>query len=172
MTDAEPSNVDPDSARNQPLSIGFLFGCTTVFLMTLGGSIGAFVLLVKTFKDVVPDEGFPALFVGGVVGGGASVLIISTTVISMVSGTPEAPRMELREGLRQIAGTLLICVLPAFGSLAPAQAGRLLPPFLVGILSLAFVLVSFLLLGVLFPWARPRRDKGRAVWRTSGKAER
>ncbi|MHA4818885.1 hypothetical protein ACXZ65_31560 [Streptomyces aculeolatus] len=171
MTEAGASNVNPDSARDQPVGVGFLFGCTTVFLLMLGGAIGGFVLLVKTFGGVVPDDGFPALFVGGVAGGGVSVLFIAVTVIGMVSGTPEAPRMPLREGLHQIAGTLFICVLPAFGSLAPAQAGRVLPPFLVGVLALAFVLGSFLLVGALFPWARLGRNKGRTVWRRSGKAE-
>ncbi|MFW6695616.1 hypothetical protein [Streptomyces sp. MAR4 CNX-425] len=171
MTEAEASNGDSERARSQPVGVGFTIGCTAVFALMLGGAVGAFMLLVLAFDDVVPDDGIPALFTGGVAGGGVSMLFIALTVIGMVSGTPEHPRIAFREGLHQIAGTLFICVLPAIGSVLPAQAGRLFPPFMVGLLSLVFVVGGFILLGILFPWARLGRGKQRAMWRKSGKAE-
>ena len=170
MTEAEASNVEPRSLAGK---VGFAVGFIVVFLTMIGGAIGAVGWLLATFRDsgTVPEDGAVALVVGGIAGGAVPGLFIPLIVIGMVSGTPEHPRMSFRRGMLQIAGITFMSIVPAFGSILPAQAGRLLPSSLVGILALVFVVGSFILLGAVFPWARPGRGKEGALRRGSGNPE-
>lgn len=168
----------PETARKPRRStagnIAFAAGLILVLATMILGAFAGVHLTLKLADEsflspAIPEDGRIALVIGGIGFGAMVGGFLPLTILGLIGGTDEKPRLRPIEASRKMLGVLLFGTYLVVVSIIAAQAGWILPVGLTTLLSVFAVGFGWVPLALL-PWERFGLEGVRSRFASSKRA--
>ncbi|MFD3928394.1 hypothetical protein [Streptomyces sp. NPDC058614] len=168
----------PETARKPQRStagnIAFAAGLILVLATMILGAFAGVRLTLKLADEsflspAIPEDGRIALVIGGIGFGAMVGGFLPLTILGLMGGTDEKPRLRFIEASRKMLGVLVFGTYLMVVSIIAAQVGWILPAGLTTLLSVFAVGFGWVPLALL-PWERFGLEGVRSRFTSSKKA--